>query len=452
MPSRRDFIKALGGALGAGILTAAGGRAGAPRPAGAAEPPLPSAYAYSRLITTGDALPGGRTLSFLPGPVMINETGKVVFYAEDSSGTMGVYELDISQPTSQRKVVRAGDVLSDGNTVGHVYGMDTNANGSIAVLAFTTTPDGDGYQGFHGAYLERGGGGMQPAATFNQQVPGTDHRFGSHFQDLALHNNDDLALVTYYTTQDQGAGRTGLVYMPSASNQNGWVVVSTPSLVHGQQGPVSSLGLVHVNTKGDYILQAHKPSGGALTTAAAGVELAAPVQQESVLIKGNIFRAQAGDFVSLAWPQYPKPGGPPPSGEIIYGPRISESSDPAYVVHITDDRQSLVLLNRTIISSGDLAPAGWPVISISPPNASPDGLYFFTLTGFSDDQNVFQLIVHNGYESRVMLSMLDTIGDKRIINLLWGLHTDQTDSAGRLAFVAEWDDQNTQSIMLATPA
>ncbi len=217
---------------------------------------------------------------------------------------------------------------------------------------------------------------------------------------------------------------------------------------------MSSLGLVHVNAKGDYILQAQKPSGGALTTASSGQDLGGPVRQDSLLIKGNIYRAEASDFVSLAWPQYPKPGGPPPSGEIIYGPRISASSEPAYVVHITDERQSLVLQNRTIISSGDLAPAGWTVISISPPNSSPDGLYYFTLMGFdqANDQNVFQLIAHNGSEARVMLSMLDTIGDKRIINLLWGLHTDQADSNGRLAFVVEWDDQATQSLMLATPA
>lgn len=452
MPSRREFIKAMGGALGAGMLTAAGGNAVMPRVANAAAPPLPNSYSYAKLISTGDGLPDGQTLSFLPGPVMINDTGKVVFYAKDASGTMGVYEIDISGGGS-RKVVRAGDALPDGTTVGHVYGMDTNQNGSIAVLAYAIEPGGNPNQGLHGAYLERGGGGLQPAATFNQQIPGTEHRFGSHFADMDLHSNDDLALVTYYTTPGQGAGQTGLIHLPSG-NGDGRVVVSAPSLVHGQQGQVASLGLVHVNSKGDFVLQAHKPSGGSLTMSADGDELGAPVRQESLLVKGNIYNSQAGGFVSLAWPEYPKPGGPPASGEIIYGPRISESSDAAYVVHITDERQSLVLLNRTIISSGDLAPAGWPVTSISPPNSSPDGLYYFTLMGFDDanDQNLFQLIVHNGTEARVMLSMLDTLGDKRIINLLWGLHTDQADSAGRLAFVAEWDDQSTQSIMLATPA
>jgi hypothetical protein len=453
MSSRREFIKALGGALGAGILTAAGGGTGAPRPAGAATPPLPNAYSYSKLISTGGALPGGQTLSFLPGPVMINDTGKVVFYAKDASETMGVYEIDISGGGS-RKVVRAGDALPDGTTVGHVYGMDTNANGSIAVLAYAIEPGGDPNKGLHGAYLEKSAGGLQPAATFNQQIPGTEHRFGSHFTDMDLHTNDDLALVTYYTTTGQGAGQTGLIHMPGSGNGNGNVVVSAPSLIHGQQGQVSSLGLVHVNAKGDFVLQAHKPSGGSLTMSADGADLGAPERQESLLIKGNVYNFQSSGFVSLAWPEYPKPGGPPASGEIIYGPRISASSEAAYVVHITDERQSLVLLDRTIISSGDLAPAGWPVVTISPPNSSPDGLYYFTLMGFDDanDQNLFQLIVHNGTEARVMLSMLDTMGDKRIINLLWGLHTDQADSAGRLAFVAEWDDESTQSLMLATPA
>jgi hypothetical protein len=453
MPSRRDFIKALGGALGAGVLTAAGGSAMMPKPAGAAEPPLPNAYEYIKLISTNEGLPGGQTLAFLPGPVMINDTGKVLFYAKDATETMGIYEKDISSG-ALRKVVRSGDTLPDGTTVGHVYGMDTNGNGSVAVLAYAIEPGGDPNKGLHGAYLEKGGNGLQPAATFNQQVPGTSHRFGSHFTDMDLHSNDDLALVTYYTTEGEGAAQTGLIHMPSSGNGNGRVVVSSPALVHGQEGQLSSLGLVHVNRTGDYILQAHTPSGGALATADPGMGLGAPVRQDSMLVRGNVYSSEPNGFVSLAWPDFPKPGGPPPSGEIIYGPRISDSNDPAYVVHITDERQSLVLKNRTIISSGDLAPAGWPVISISPPNSSPDGLYFFTLTGYTPENNynVFQLIAHNGSEARVMLSMLDTLGDKRMINLLWGLHTDQCDSAGRLAFVAEWDDESTQSLMLAIPA
>lgn len=452
MPNRRDFFKALGGALGAGILTAAGGTISPPRPAGASEPPLPSAYAYQKLISSGDALPGGQTLSFLPGPVMINDTGKVIFYAKDSSEVMGLYEIDINDPADKRTVVRAGDTLADGNTVGHVYGMDTNPSGAVAVLAYTFPSDGNSNQGLHGAYLEKGGSGLQSAAAFNQAISGTEHSFGGHFKDLCVHGNDDLSLVAYYTTPGQGAGRMGLVHLPGASNQNGRVLVNSPNLIHGQEGQVGGLGLLHVNHRGDYVLQAYKPSGGALAVSSQAGEVAAPLRQESLLIKGNVYTSKASGYVSLAWPQFPEPGGPPPSGEIIYGPRISASSEPAYVVHVTDERQTLVIQNRTIISSGDLAPAGWPVLSVSPPNCSPDGLYYFTLNGYSDSQNVFQLIVHNGGQARVMLTMLDTLGDKRIINLLWGQHTEQADSAGRLAFVAEWDDQATQSLMLATPA
>ena len=441
MPTRRDFIKALGGALGAGLLTAAGGRS--PRPASAAGPPIPSAYSYRALISTGAALPGGQTLSFLPGPVMINDTGKVIFYAKDSSDVMGLYEVDLNDPAQVRKVARSGDTLADGKTLGHLYGMETNTHGTIAMLAYTT-------DGLHGVYMERNAGGMQPAAAFNQQIPGSGHRFGSHFQDLSLQRDDNLCLVAYYTTEDQGAGRIGLIHLPSGSvNESTRVVMSSPNLVHGQDGYVNDLGLVHVNNNGDYVIQAFQATEGALATAA---DTGGAARRESVLLKGNLNSSISSmDFATLAWPQFPKPGGPPPSGEIVYGPRISADSQPAYVVHVSDERMSLVLLNRTIISSGDLAPAGWAVSSISPPNASPDGLYFFTLMGFSDNQNVFQLIVHNGYEARVMLSMLDTVGDKRIINLLWGFHTDQTDSAGRLAFVAEWDDESTQSLMLAEP-
>lgn len=312
MPSRRDFIKALGGALGAGMLTAAGGSAVIPKPAGAAEPPLPNAYEYIKLISTNESLPGGQTLSFLPGPVAINDRGKVIFYAKDATETMGVYEVDINS-RSTRKVARSGDSLPDGTTLRQVNGLDTNANGSIAVLVNAIEPGGDKYKSLNGAYLERNGNGLQPAATFNQQVPGTSHRFGSHFIDMDLHSNDDLALVAHYTTDGQGAAQAGLIHMPGSSNGTGRVVVSSPAMVHGQEGQLSSLGLVHVNRGGDYILQAHTPSGGALNTADQGMDLGAPTRQDSLLIKGNIYSDKPTGFASLAWPQYPKPGDLPPS-------------------------------------------------------------------------------------------------------------------------------------------
>jgi len=436
MPTRRSFIKALSAATGIGALAVSGGRF--PRPAAAAT--LPQAYAFTRLINSGDTLADGYTVDFLAGPVAINQTGKAVFYAKDSGGAAGLWEVDMDDPSQVRKVVRAGDELTAG-TVERIITYDTNDLGSVAVLI----QHSDGLQA---AYVERSGGGLVQAVGFQQEVPGLGHKLGAHMQDLVLHTGDSMALVSYYNPEDGAPAQSGLFNFPSGEvDSQASLLLSSPALVHGQEGHVGTLGLSHVNDSGEYVVQAFIPHEGSIAASTGGV---AEAPNRGVLIKGDTRRSQASGFATLSWPQYPKPGGPPPTGEIVYGPRIDGDGDPAYVVHITDSRMSLVIKDTTIISTGDLAPAGWAVDSMSPPNQG-GGLYFFTLHGFTD-QNEFQLIAHNGSEARVVLSMLDTVGDMRIINLVWGLHTEQADDSGRLAFLAEWDDQSTQSILMATPA
>lgn len=444
MPNRRDFIKALGGALGAGMLTAAGAGKVHSQTAG---PPLPSAYTFIKLLSTGDALSSGLTLDLLPGPVMVNATGKAVFYAKDSGGAMGLYELDINNPGEVRKVTRQGDELSNGDIVDSIDSADSNHKGSIAVLAVNQQ------EHISAVYLEREAGGLEPAAWFNQAIPGSGRRFGAVFSDLDLHGDDDILLVSHFSTEGQGSGQVGLFRLAQGEvNQDASLLLSTPALVHGQKGNVSSLGLIHANHGGDYVLQAFTNNGQPVTSLDHGSqEQDAPNTQGSVLLTGSARKPMSQGYAALAWPQFPKPGGPPASGEIVYGPRISSDGTPAYVVHVGPDRLSMVINNRTVISSGDLAPGGWAVTSMSPPMTGPNGLYYFNLLGYTN-QNVFELLVSNGTEAKVILAMLDQVDDRRIINLLWGFHTDQVDDQGRLVFVAEWDDQKTQSLMLAVPA
>ena len=441
MPNRRDFIKALGGALGAGMLTAAGAGKLHSQTTGS---PLPSAYTFRELISTGGSLGSGLTLDLLPGPVMINEMGKVVFYARDTAGAMGLYELDLSDPNQVRKVIRQGDALGD-KTLKIINSADSNHTGSIALLLVNQE------EGLPGVYLERQGGDMEQVASFHQGIPGTDYRFGAEFSDLDLHGDDDVLLVSHFSSDSGDNGRVGLFLLPQGeASQNTTLVLSTPALVHGQEGKVASLGLIHANDKGDYVLQAFTNGGRPITSGTLQAS-GAPGGQGAVLLKGNTRRPARSGYSTLAWPQFPKPGGPPATGEIVYGPRVGPEGKPAYVVHVSDDRLSLVLDDRTVISSGDPAPGGWVVTSMSPPTAGLNGLYYFNLLGYQE-QNVFEFMVSNGTEAKVILGMLDQVGDKRIVNLLWGFHTDQVDDQGRLVFVAEWDDQKTQSLMLAVPA
>jgi hypothetical protein len=432
MSSRREFLKAVG----AGAATLAAGGLW-PRPAAAA--PLPQAYAFVELLATGAALPGGGSLSFLPGPVALSDAGSLLFLAQDSRGVMGVYRLEVASG-ELGKVLASGDTLPDGNTAYRIATFDTNHRGSAAVIANSAE------EGLFGVHLARPGEALQQVAALGQQVGDTDHRWGGEFTDLVLHQDDDLLVVAHYTTQGLDAGRAGLFHLPG-SGRGARLLMTTPSLVHGADGQVADLGLSHLNS-GDYVIQAVTVNQDLVSSSAAGGGAAAPVR--TALVTGSTGRAQTSGFATLAWPQYPRPGGPPPAGEIVYGPRMDHDSQAAYVVHVTDERLTLVVKDRTVISTGDLAPAGWPVFSMSPPNVGA-GLYFVNLYGYTD-QNEFQLVVYNGSEMGAVVTMLDDFGGRRMVNLLWGFHTDQVDPAGRLAFVAEWDDQSTQSLMLAVPA
>jgi hypothetical protein len=418
---------------GAGAATLALGGL-APRSAPAA--PLPQAYVFSELLSTGAALPGGGALSFLPGPVAVSDAGPLLFMAKDSLGAMGVYRLD-PETGELAKVLRGGDLLPDGNTAHRIATFDTNHRGSAAVIASSAE------EGLFSVHLSQDGGPLRQVAALGGPVGDTGHSWGGEFVDLVLHQNDDLLLVAHYTSEGSDAGRVGLFHLPGGSAGGAELLMTTPSLVHGSDGQVEDLGLTHLNDE-QYVIQAVAVSQTVVSSSAGGQP------SRAVLASGSVRDSRASGFATLAWPQYPRPGGPPPEGEIVYGPRMDHQGRAAYVVHVTDERLSLVVNDRTVISTGDLAPAGWPVFSLSPPNVGA-GLYFLNLYGYTD-QNEFQLVVYNGSEMGAVVTMLDRFGDRRMVNLLWGFHTDQVDSSGRLAFVAEWDDQKTQSLMLATPA
>ena len=139
MPTRRDFLKGLGGALGAVVLTSSCNSCGGGNRR--SDSSIPNGYQFYRVLTTGDPLPGGNTLFAMPGAVMINNRSEVFVYGLDQADKNGFYELlmdfDRTKPSvlRTRKVIREGDVLQDSKIVDQVTSGDVNDLGSFAAAA-----------------------------------------------------------------------------------------------------------------------------------------------------------------------------------------------------------------------------------------------------------------------------------------------------------------------------
>ena len=95
---RREFIGALGGALGIALvsdpieLASAAGKGGGGK-GGRGRSRIPSGYVFHRVFTAGQHLPGLDDIAeILPG-VMINDRSEIIFHATTKAGTRKVPEF-----------------------------------------------------------------------------------------------------------------------------------------------------------------------------------------------------------------------------------------------------------------------------------------------------------------------------------------------------------------------
>src|ERR1035437_4071892 len=195
MLKRRDFIKVLGGVIGAVTLTTSCGSRG--NNDTSAVTPIPNGFRFFKIISSGAVLPGGNTLTGIPGTVMLNDANEVHFYGLDQTNANGFYELLMdyggSRPTvtQTRKVVREGDVLNDKKEVSRINRGDINNQGSFAAILHTNDK-------LPGLYLERQKKGLEPIAGYQTTLPGGGGTFGGIFGDVDIHTNDNILVVAHY--------------------------------------------------------------------------------------------------------------------------------------------------------------------------------------------------------------------------------------------------------------
>lgn len=449
MIQRRDFLKMLGGALGAVTLTTSCGSSGGST-AATLVAPIPNGYRFYRVLSSGDALPGGNTLAAVPGSVSLNNINEIYFYGMDQSSVNGYYELaiDYAKPRPAvarvRKVVREGDVLNDSKEVVQINMGDMNDNGSVAAVIQTNDK-------LSGLYLEREKKGFDPVAGYLAALPGGGGKFGAIFGDVDIHSNDDILLVAHFAPDGSAQAQQGLFYLPGGEvNQKGSIVASTQDLIPNIDGFVTGIGLVDLHDNGNYVMQAYgvtttahmkqqaTPSGGTLDSISAsmlisghvGTQASKVLHSASHILKSRV--AAVWDGLSV--------------GEVMYGPRIGANNDVAYVVHETGTQQVLNYNGKQVYSTASLSPLGATIVSMSAPVVGSNGLLY---TQVVTDKGL-ELLVYNGAELKTVLSKDDQVDGAPLSSFFFGFMPDQVDSSGRIVLTGDFPDGST-SIIVGIP-
>ena len=102
-----------------------------------------------------------------------------------------------------------------------------------------------------------------------------------------------------------------------------------------------------------------------------------------------------------------------------------------------------------IVSTGDRAPSGNTVLSISPPAFGPGGEIYYAL----HTRDGHELYAANGEQQALLLSRGDRLvnDSRRVFDIMMGCTTEHVDGDGRLAFAAALDD-DSGAVLLGVPA
>jgi hypothetical protein len=440
---RRDFLKTLGMALGGAILSTGCGSDGR---IGTDSNPLPNGFRFFRLVSSGDTLPGGGSVSSLPGSVHINDQNEILFHAQAPDKTMGVYRLTMDYSDSFRPqvvedvaLVRDGDTLSDGFKVTHTYLCATNSRGSFA--ASVTRDDGT-----NGIYVLRNGQ-FEPAATFMTRTPDDAGTIGANIGDFRLRANDDLLAVCHHSPDGDVHPKESLfVFNGGRSDGSGLSLLEQGSLIPDTGTPLGRIGLIDVMPHGDdFVSQVFAETPNVNPRGVDGSP-----KMPSAVLHGRLSQPRSGGerlmAVSPRLPMTSSIRGRTTQGEVFYGPRISSDGRVAQIVHQSDDQLALFSDSSLLATTGGPTPNGNTLTGFSGPLWAPGGLLYVSLYTNAGDE----LSVTGGGLPATVLSRGDRIEGKTVEGLGFGVVRDQIDSAGRLVMGVEFED-SSQSVVLGVP-
>ena len=466
MIKRRDFMKLLGAAAGGLLLPNCDGTGGSGDGSGAG---LPNGYDMTAVFSSGGDLPEGasaldllrnagrssRAIDFLSGGLMMNDQSEIIFHCKDNRGALGWYAITMDysssspRPLAIRKLMRQGDDLPDGGTVRRVGNSDTNSSGEFVTLAETSDKLPVVY------HLAGGADAFERVAGYTDPVPGANGTFGGNISHLNMDHHGNILLTGHYADSDTGRSYDALFYLHEGRvNENGKVLLRNDSLVPDADGVICGIGIPCLHHVGNYVVQAQAAHPPYSTN---------PGQQDSMsgqmdafptcLIQGRVDDVFSQDLLaaSTTLDVSPRVRALPSfeGGDLIMGPRVGPQAATAYVVHQADGGQVLFYSGKRVAQTGYRKSDDTLIQTICAPVISETGELLFLL---GTDHGMELWARADGQSYRVLSAGVfgDYIGGKKLNAIVHGTHPTQTDSLGRICFLAEFED-NTTSLIVGVP-
>lgn len=505
---RRDFLKmaaaSLGGALlSSGCSAGGGGSVLTPADSGfvpgrtfvgdapAAPQTLPS-YAFHRVASPNPSDPNLSQLQSLSGLTLCTDSLLVFHGTLAGGGNLCVASLNVDyssgapliQGASFSRYLAVGDVfegtMPDGtpyyvraDSIRHVAlnnGFADDGNFPTFACVVTMKPQaGDPSSAMYGdtVLVSLDGGDFAALCRLTSPAPGGG-TFGGKFGCLAVDNSDNLLMVAQYVVPaGTGAGRylaheQGLFLIPGAADASqGTLVMKTGDEAPGGTYAIGRFGLLDLDANGNFIVQTYPQqtsttATGTVPMADAGVRAgqraqAGPQRRKPVhagLLGGHVGGLTEPRLLFGSREIVRVGAGALDAGSSLMGPRLT-SSLPFTVLHdLSAGTQSAFYNSTRIFTNGDPSPAGNVTQAFGPATVDRTGLaHFLTVTDVG-----MELVVTNGSSHATILQDGDPINGSSspILAIAHGFHSRQVDSAGRLFFVGEFEDQS-QGLVVGIP-
>jgi hypothetical protein len=432
--SRRDFLRALGGAIGVALASdpsTIGELAEAAAKKGKSK--LPSGYVWHRVLADAELDGMGQ---ILPG-VMINDRSEIIFHAEPEGGGRAVYRMRIGRgrkPGNQtpQLIVRTGQTLPNGIVVDGIAAGDTNRSG-----AYVTVIKGKKF--LESVWIQWPGSPIQQLVGPTDRIPGPQGRYSGHFGSIDIGDRNEVLLVAAYTLP--GAAHHGLFLLPKGRREKGRLLLRSGQRIPDSRAVLTRLGLVE--RRGDHYIQ---QVFGRQPKDRANLKLGT---EPSGFLVGKIRKGRHRKKL-LVGSRLLRPNKKAVKGEAFVGPRIDHQGIAATVVHKRPNRLSLHRHHRgrsaRIAHTGNRTRRGERAKTISAPIFGPKGLLYYRAIG----DKAMELLVVHGNERRMILETGDKVGGKRLKLINTGWSSDQVDRRGRLAFQVQYADGST-AIVVGTP-
>jgi hypothetical protein len=472
-PTRRQFLQALGAALGGVALSGAGvedalGKQTSPGD-GSGTADIPSGYAFYRVLTTQSFLPwpgnpgmtnpmgdttgvvlmaGARPLIYLhatltpsatPRGVPTNPPPNALLLATmDYTPTPSMSDLKIvayeGQSLDASKISGSAPELlpvrvdrlgtGDTNSIGHyattITSQDLNETVSInsAPGVYLYTPETDNW-----TQIARFGDVLEDGS-----------EYGGLFGDVAL-DDDNSVVFSAGTTQAAtgfGGAQALMVAPPGGGPPEHRVLLRTGDMLPGTNAVVDGIGLIDASGDGPLAAQIF-----------ASRRVGRTRELGSALVQGDIHAGASSLRLLAASPHVVAPGRQDvPVGETIMGARVARGGLAGFITHMGVLQSTEALRYKRgqqqfqVQQTGNIFQGtGQSVAALNAPVISDSGLVFDTLL-LQDGTTA--LTISDGQTTRVLLSSGDLVQGNQITQILFGNHPRNVDSQNRLAFGAEF--------------